>query len=51
MHLGVALDAGRQDALVGVPMKDAAGLLDEVVKHPLLAVAIETRCSHGSIPS
>ena len=49
-NLGVALDAGRQLAARLVPVKDAAGLLDDVVVDPLLAVAVEARCAHGGVP-
>ena len=49
--LGMALHARRKNAAVGVPMEDAAGFLDQIVENPLLAVAVETGCTHGLNPS
>ena len=45
--LGVTLNALRQDALVAVPVEDAAALLHEIIEYPLLTIAAETRCAHS----
>ena len=44
--LGMALHARRKVAAVGVPMEDAAGLLDQVIENPLLTVPVQTGCTH-----
>src|SRR6476620_9788695 len=44
--LRMAFHARRKIAAVGVPMKDAAGFLDEVIEDPLLSVPVETGCTH-----
>ncbi len=44
--LGMALDARRKIPAVAVPVEDAAGFLDQIIENPLLAIAVQTGCTH-----
>ena len=48
--LGMALHARRKTPAVGVPVKDAAGFLDQIVENPLLPIAVQTGFTHGFNP-